>query len=148
MDHRIEADWTALQPEVILLESAPLPGRPMDIGQLTTGRRRLLTVASAVLFGLLLSSPPAILAKEGRIYKVHGTVVAVTLNQTPPLIVVNTPLSPKNHMTVGATVTPHTRILRGDRKIALQTIKEGESVWLTYVKLPNGLEARTIKVKG
>lgn len=120
----------------------------MDIGQLTTGRRRLLTVASAVLFGLLLSSPPAILAKEGRIYKVHGTVVAVTLNQTPPLIVVNTPLSPKNHMTVGATVTPHTRILRGDRKIALQTIKEGESVWLTYVKLPNGLEARTIKVKG
>jgi hypothetical protein len=120
----------------------------MKQGYMTAGRRRLFTVFSAVLFGIVFSAPPAVYAKEGRIYKVHGTVVAVTVNQSPPLIVVNTPLSPKNHMIVGATVTPQTKILRGDKKVALQTIKEGESVWLTYVKLPSGLQAKTIKVKG
>ncbi len=120
----------------------------MKQGYMSAGRRRLFTVFSAVLFGMVFSVTPALSAKEGRTYKVHGTVVAVTVNQTPPLIVVNTPLSPKNHMTVGATVTPQTKILRGDKKVALQTIKEGESVWLTYVKLPGGLQAKTIKVKG
>ena len=79
-------------------------------------------------------------------YKVQGTVVAVTLNQTPPLIVVKTPLGPKNHMTVGATVTSHTKILRGNKRVALNTIREGEVVWLTYVKAPGGVLAEIIRV--
>jgi hypothetical protein len=80
------------------------------------------------------------------VYKVQGTVIAITLSQTPPLIVVKTPLGPKNHMTVGATVTPHTKILRGNKRVALNTIREGEMVWLTYVKAPGGVLAQVIRV--
>lgn len=85
-------------------------------------------------------------AKTGRTYKVHGIVIAVTLSQTPPLIVVKTPLGPRNHMTVGATVTAQTTILRGKKPVALSTILEGESVWLTYVKTTGGVVAKTIRV--
>ncbi len=113
----------------------------------TPGWRSVRVLVVVSLLGALLAVSSPLQAGEGRLYKVHGTVVAVTLNQTPPLIVVNTPLGPKNHMTVGATVTTQTKILRGEKKVALQTIKEGESVWLTYVKSPGGLLAKTIKVK-
>ena len=85
-------------------------------------------------------------ARTGNTYKVQGTVIAVTLTQTPPLIVVKTPLGPKNHMTVGATVTAQTKILRGKKRIALNTIREGEVVWLTYVKAPGGVLAEVIRV--
>lgn len=79
-------------------------------------------------------------------YKVQGTVIAVTLTQTPPLIVVKTPLGPKNHMTVGATVTSHTKIIRGNKRVALNTIREGEVVWLTYIKAPTGVQAEIIRL--
>jgi len=85
-------------------------------------------------------------ARTGSTYKVQGTVIAITLTQTPPLIVVKTPLGPKNHMTVGATVTAHTKIVRGKKRIALNTIREGEVVWLTYVKAPGGVLAEVIRV--
>ena len=85
-------------------------------------------------------------ARTGSTYKVQGTVIAITLTQTPPLIVVKTPLGPKNHMTVGATVTAQTKILRGKKRIALNTIREGEAVWLTYVKAPGGVLAEVIRV--
>ena len=83
---------------------------------------------------------------RGATYKVQGTVIAITLTQTPPLIVVKTPLGPKNHMTVGAAVTAQTKIVRGKKRIALSTIREGEVVWLTYVKAPGGVLAEIIRV--
>lgn len=95
---------------------------------------------------LTLLSWLAVSAEAKTAYKVQGTVIAITLTQNPPLIVVKTPLGPKNHMTVVATVTPHTKILRGKKKIALNTIKEGEVVWLTYVKAPGGVLAELIRV--
>jgi hypothetical protein len=49
-------------------------------------------------------------------------------------------------MTVGATVTAQTKILRGKKRIALNTIREGEVVWLTYVKAPGGVLAEIIRV--
>lgn len=85
-------------------------------------------------------------ARSGGTYKVQGTVIAITLTQNPPLIVVKTPLGPKNHMTVGATVTAHTKIVRGNKRIALSTIREGEVVWLTYVKAPGGVLAEVIRL--
>ena len=85
-------------------------------------------------------------ARTGSTYKVQGTVIAITLTQNPPLIVVKTPLGPKNHMTVGATVTAHTKIIRGNKRIALNTIREGEVVWLTYVKAPGGVLAEVIRL--
>jgi len=99
------------------------------------------TVCMLTLFSCL-----AVAAEAKTSYKVQGTVIAITLTQNPPLIVVKTPLGPKNHMTVGATVTPHTKILRGNKRIALNTIKEGETVWLTYVKAPGGVLAEVIRV--
>src|SRR5688500_9855293 len=66
--------------------------------------------------------------------KVQGTVIAITFAQSAPLIGVVTPLGPKNHMTVGAAVTGQTKIIRGNRRVSLNTIKEGDIVWLTYVK--------------
>jgi len=103
--------------------------------------------------GLILSIPvllysllPVTTEARQSTYKVQGTVIAVTLTQTPPLIVVKTPLGPKNHMTVGATVTSHTKIIRGNKRVALNTIREGEVVWLTYVKGPSGVQAEIIRV--
>jgi hypothetical protein len=36
--------------------------------------------------------------------------------------------------------------MRGNKRIALNTIKEGEVVWLTYVKAPGGVLAEVIRV--
>lgn len=108
-----------------------------------TSSSRLIFWAVCLLFCL---AAVEVGAKSGTTYKVQGTVIAITLTQTPPLIVVKTPLGPKNHMTVGATVTPRTKIMRGNKRIALNTIKEGEVVWLTYVKAPGGVLAEVIRV--
>ena len=101
-----------------------------------------------ILWGCLFSCLPAdpAEARGGGTYKVQGTVIAITLTQTPPLIVVKTPLGPKNHMTVGAKVTAQTKIMRGNKRIALNSIREGEVVWLTYVKAPGGVLAEVIRV--
>lgn len=104
------------------------------------------TAVVAIAIGL--PSVPASEAAQGRTYKVQGIVIGVTSNQSPQLIVVNTPITPKNFMTVGATVTAQTKILRGQKKVPLHNIRVGESVWLTYVKSPEGLLARTIQAKG
>jgi hypothetical protein len=103
-----------------------------------------LTVWAVSLFFFLAAVDTP--ARTGSTYKVQGTVIAITLTQTPPLIVVKTPLGPKNHMTVGATVTAQTKIVRGKKRIALNTIREGEVVWLTYVKAPGGVLAEVIRV--
>jgi hypothetical protein len=103
-----------------------------------------LTLGAVSLFLFLV--PQNVLARTSSTYKVQGTVIAITLTQTPPLIVVKTPLGPKNHMTVGATVTAQTKIMRGKKRIALNAIREGEVVWLTYVKAPGGVLAEVIRV--
>jgi hypothetical protein len=62
------------------------------------------------------------------------------------MIVVKTPLTKQNDMTVGARVTSQTRIVRKGKRIALQTIRVGEIVWLTYVKQRDGVFARIIQL--
>ncbi len=86
-------------------------------------------------------------AADGRTYRVHGQVIAVNVAQTPHMIVVKTPLSKQNDMTVGAKVTAQTKIVRKGRRIALQTIRVGEAVRLTYVKQRDGLFARIIQLQ-
>jgi len=119
----------------------------MKEGIVTPVRRWFSVAVVAIAVGVFLLPSRSSEAGQGRSYKVQGTVIAVTLNQSPQLIVVNTPLTPKNHMTVGATVTPQTKILRGQKRVALHTIKVGEIVWLTYVKTSEGLFARAIQAK-
>jgi hypothetical protein len=126
--------------ESVLVESRafqPELAKPLAI------MKALFWFIVAVLLALATGSADA---RTGTTYKVQGTVIAITLSQSPPLIVVKTPLGPKNHMTVGATVTAQTKIVRGNKRIALNNIREGEIVWLTYVKAPGGVLAEIIKV--
>ena len=106
--------------------------------------RALFAVAALVM---VFCIPPDGEAADGRTYRVHGQVIAVNVAQTPHMIVVKTPLSKQNDMTVGAKVTAQTRIVRKGRRIALQTIRVGEAVRLTYVKQRDGLFARIIQLQ-
>jgi hypothetical protein len=97
---------------------------------------------------MLLCIPPGSEAASGRIYRVHGQVMAVNTAQAPHMmIVVKTPLTKHNDMTVWAKVTTQTKIVRKGKHIALQTIRVGETVWLTYVKQRDGVYARIIQVQ-
>ena len=96
---------------------------------------------------MLLCIPPDSEATSGRTYRIHGQVTAVNVAQTPHLIVVKTPLTKHNDMTVGAKVTAQTRIVRKGKRIALQTISVGDMVWLTYVKQRDGVFAQSIQVQ-
>ena len=86
-------------------------------------------------------------AASGRTYRVHGLVMAVNVTQSPHTIVVKTPLSKHNDMTVGAKVTAQTKIMRKGKRISIQHVSVGEVVWLTYVKQRDGLFARVIQVQ-
>ena len=107
-------------------------------------RGALFAIAALMM---LLCLPPDSAASSGRTYRVHGQVMAVNVAQSPHMIVVKTPLTKHNDMTVGAKVTAQTRIVRKGKRIALQTISVGEVVWLTYVKQRDGVFARIIQVQ-
>ena len=96
---------------------------------------------------MLLCIPHDTEAAAGRSYRVHGQVIAVIITQTPHMIVVKTPLTKHNDMTVGAKVTAQTKIMRKGKRIALQTINVGEAVWLTYAKERDGVFARLIQIQ-
>jgi len=107
-------------------------------------RGALFAIAALMM---LLCIPPDSMAASGRTYRVHGQVVAVNITQAPYMIVVKTPLTKHDDMTVGAKVTAETRIVRKGKRIALQTIRVGEVVWMTYVKQRDGVFARIIQVQ-
>ena len=111
-------------------------------------RRWCTAVLVLVLSVLGWLAPFASEAKQSRVYKVQGTIIAITLNQIPQLVVVKTPLGPRDHMTVGAIVNAQTKVFRGRKRVALTNLREGESVWLTYTKTKTGVLAQMIRVKG
>ena len=111
-----------------------------------TGQAWMAAFAVAALI-ILPSIPSDSEAADGRTYRVHGQVIAVNIIQTPYMIVIKTPLTQHNDMTVGAKVTAQTRIVRKGTRIALQAIRVGEGAWLTYVKQRDGVIARTIQVQ-
>ena len=107
---------------------------------------RVALVAIAALMALFCI-PPDSWGGSGRTYRVHGQVVAVNMVQAPHMIVVKTPLSKHDDMTVAARVTSQTKIVRKGKRIALQTIRVDEAVWLTYVKQRDGVFAQTIQLQ-
>jgi len=107
-------------------------------------RGALFAIATLMM---LLCIPPDSEAASGRTYRVHGQVMAVNVAQSPHMIVVKTPLTKHDDMTVGAKVTAQTKIVRKGKRIAFQTIRVGEVVWLTYVKQQDGVFARIIQVQ-
>jgi len=113
-----------------------------------TGVRQAWKLACAIAaFMVLPCIPTDSKAGEGRTYRVQGQVVAVNLVQTPHMIVIKTPLSKHDDMTVGAKVTAQTKIVQKGRRISLQTINVGAAVWLTYIKKKDGVFARVIQVQ-
>lgn len=100
----------------------------------------------AALMVLLCIPPVSSEAASGRTYRVHGQVIAVNVTHTPHMIVVKTPLTKHDDMTVGAKVTSQTRIIRKGKRIALQAISVGEGVWLTYIKQRDGVFAQIIQI--
>jgi len=104
----------------------------------------LFTIAALMA---LLCIPSGSEAASGRIYRVHGQVIAVNITQMPHMIVVKTPLTTHDDMTVGAKVTSQTRIIRKGKRIALQVISIGERVWLTYIKQRDGVFAQIIQIQ-
>ena len=147
--YRVRAGLILYMKKGILLESARFSADSRRGRTIVIRHQYFWVTALAAFLSLTLVclAPALSEAKQGRTYKVQGTVIAITLSQTPPLIVVKTPLGPRNHMTVGATVTAHTKILRGDKRVALNAIREGEAVWLTYVKTQGGVLAEVILVR-
>lgn len=107
-------------------------------------RVALFAIASLMA---LLCIPPDSWGASGRTYRVHGQVVAVNMVQAPHMIVVKTPLNKHDAMTVGARVTSQTKIVRKGKRIALETIRVDEAVWLTYVKQRDGVFAQAIQVQ-
>lgn len=114
---------------------------------MTKARQASGALFAIVALMMLLCIPPDSGAAGGRTYRVHGQVMAVSVAQAPHMIVVKTPLTKHNDMTVEAKVTTHTRIVRKVKRIALQTIRVGEGVWLTYVKQRDGVFAQTIQAQ-
>jgi hypothetical protein len=110
-------------------------------------RQTSLALFAGAALMMLLCIPPASEAASGRTYRVHGHVIAINVSQSPNMIIVKTPLSKHNDMTVEAKVTAQTRILRKGKRIGLQTISVGEVVWLTYVKQRDGVFARIVHVR-
>lgn len=110
------------------------------------GQSWMATLAAATLI-MLPCLPPDSEAADGRTYRVHGQVIAVNIVQSPHMIIIKTPLTKHDDMTVGAKVTSQTRIVRKGTKVTLQAIRVGEEAWLTYVKQRDGVYARTIQVQ-
>ncbi|RPH80608.1 MAG: hypothetical protein EHM80_04795 [Nitrospiraceae bacterium] len=101
----------------------------------------------ATLMVLFCLPPVSSEGASGRTYRVHGQVIAVNVTQVPHMIVVKTPLTKHDDMTVGAKVTSQTRIIRKGKRIALQAISVGEGVWLTYIKQRDGVFAQIIQIQ-
>jgi len=113
-----------------------------------TRMRQAWLAAFTIVASMVLPWVPADSeAADGRTYRVHGQVVAVNLVQTPHMIVIKTPLSKRDDMTVGANVTAQTKIVRKGKRITIETISVGAAVWLTYIKKKDGLFARVIQVQ-
>jgi hypothetical protein len=110
-------------------------------------QRCLASILLAVFLELLVHTPFSVEGAEGRVYRVQGKVVAINLQETPYVIVVKTPVTTKDEMTVGAAINHQTKIVRGTKPVAIQTIRVGEVVSLTYVKRRDGLFARTIQAR-
>lgn len=99
-----------------------------------------------MLMGSVLLSGPTMAAGSGTL-RITGTLVAVNLTDTPNAIVLKALNKANEELIVGATVHPEVEILRGNKKITLDSLKMGETVQLVYSKTLEGLVAHAIHVR-
>jgi hypothetical protein len=102
----------------------------------------ILTCATAVV-----AIPITGHAEETIQRTVRGTVVATNVGVDPSTIVVKVLLPNKEELIVGARVPSDTRITRGKQTAQLADVKVGERAEITYLKMSDGLIARSIHVR-
>jgi hypothetical protein len=106
--------------------------------------RWVLIWMSMVILGL---SGAAVPDAGAEVRSVRGQVVAVNVTDSPQVIVVKAMTPDKKELIVGATVDSGAEITRGNQRITLKDVKVGESAQLTYTKSPDGLAARSIRIR-
>lgn len=111
-------------------------------------RSSILFGVAVLLVGIMVAfKQAAVLAGEPTVRSVRGEVVAVTVNDTPQVIVVKAMTGGKKEMIVGATVESGTVVTRGKDRVSLGDVKVGESVELKYIKNADGLVAKSVHVR-
>jgi hypothetical protein len=94
-----------------------------------------------------LTTLPSTVAAETIQRTVRGMVMAANPAVDPQTIVVKVILPNKEELIVGARVPTDTKITRGTRATQLADLKVGEAAEMTYMKAPDGLIARSIRVR-
>lgn len=85
-------------------------------------------------------------ASDRVVRTITGIVDEVYAGETPPIIMVRSRSGMKDEIVVGAVVKKGANIVRGKQRIALNRIRAGERVTLTYVKNREGLVVQAITV--
>ena|SRR5574338_910083 len=99
------------------------------------------------LIGILQGyAVPPIYASDDDVRIISGIVDEVHANETPPVIMVKSRPGMEDEIVIGAVVKKGATIVRGEQRIALNHIRAGERVTLTYVKNREGLTVRSIVV--
>jgi hypothetical protein len=102
----------------------------------------------ALALSLSLAAASAVFAAgAAAVLSVTGKVVAVNVSASPNVIVITTTTAKRQEMIVGATVARDVTITRGNQRLELKDVKQGDMVELKYVKGPEGLAARSIHVR-
>jgi len=110
-------------------------------------QKRLLAGTFVLALGVGLVGSAAASAGEPAVRTVRGEVIAVTVNESPQIIVMKTITAGKKEMIVGATVDSGAAVTRGKTRVTLADIKVGETVELKYTKNPDGLVAKSIHAR-
>ena len=110
-------------------------------------QKRLLAGAFVFALGAGLFGSATASAGEPAVRTVRGEVIAVTLNESPQVIVMKTMTAAKKEMIVGATVDSGAAVTRGQDHVTLADIKVGETVELKYVKNADGLVAKSVHAR-
>jgi hypothetical protein len=97
-----------------------------------------VSIMHAPSISAALIDPPA---------QITGEVIAINMLDAPAIIVLKARSTRKEDFIVGAIIAPGAKIMRGAKAIALETIKLGEPVVLTYTKTPEGLRATALQAK-
>lgn len=110
-------------------------------------QKRLLAGTFVLALGVGLVGSGTASAGEPAVRTVRGEVIAVTVSESPQVIVVKTLTAAKKEMIVGATVESGAAVTRGKNRVTLADIKVGETVELKYIKNADGLVAKSIHAR-
>jgi hypothetical protein len=110
-------------------------------------QKRLLGGAFVLALGAGLVASASASAGDPVVRTVRGEVIAVTVNESPQVIVVKTMTAAKKEMIVGAIVESGAAVTRGKNRVTLADIKVGETVELKYIKNADGLLAKSVHAR-